>query len=618
MVQKRLISGSVLIMMLLLLDYPKLNAGTLSDTIRVTDFGAVPGSRLNSTPFIIKALDACKGKENSVLYFPQGRYDFWPQHCVEKEYFESNTTDNNPKRLAIFIEHQKNLTVDGGGSEFVFHDRIQPFTVDSSDGITIKNLEIDWDIPLTAQGEIITVTNENIDLKINIIESPFIIENEKLVFVGEGWKSRWNGVMEFDRETRLIPPGTGDVPCLGNSWQQYKATDLGNGMVRLQYPFRRKPAAGNFLVLRHSERDHAGIFICNSRNIHLENLSIYHTAGLGILAQYSENLSYWKVSVVPNPKKNRYLSGHDDGFHYSNCKGRITVENCEFAGLMDDPINVHGTSVRVEEIHFPGSLQCKFIHHQSIGMKWGFPGDKVGFIENETMHTFYEGTILSFRRIDNELFELTFKDPLPAGIKPGDALENLTWTPAVSISGSRFKSCRARGILVSTPGKVVIENNTFESSGSAILIAGDANYWYESGAVTDVLIKNNKFLDPCMSSMYQFCEAIISIFPEIPKPATGKTFHKNIRIEGNEFYPFDYPVLYAKSVDGLNFTGNTLIRSTMFTPIHSRKAGLTFDACRKVTISGNKFAGDVLGKIVSLENMQKSENVISKSEPFVF
>jgi len=36
--------------------------------------------------------------------FPKGRYDFWPQHAVERTYFESNTTNNNPKRLAILIE----------------------------------------------------------------------------------------------------------------------------------------------------------------------------------------------------------------------------------------------------------------------------------------------------------------------------------------------------------------------------------------------------------------------------------------------------------------------------------------------------------------------------------
>jgi hypothetical protein len=34
---------------------------------------------------------------------------------------------------------------------------------------------------------------------------------------------------------------------------------------------------------------------------------------------------------------------------------------------------------------------------------------------------------------------------------------------------------------MSTPGEVLIEKNTFESSGSAILIPGDANGWYESG-----------------------------------------------------------------------------------------------------------------------------------------
>jgi hypothetical protein len=35
------------------------------------------------------------------------------------------------------------------------------------------------------------------------------------------------------------------------------------------------------------------------------------------------------------------------------------------------------------------------------------------------------------------------------------------------------------GLLVSIPGKVIINQNEFESSGSAILIAGDANGWYE-------------------------------------------------------------------------------------------------------------------------------------------
>jgi len=39
---------------------------------------------------------------------------------------------------------------DGGGSSFIFHGAMQPFTVDHCDNILIRNVIINWDIPLTA------------------------------------------------------------------------------------------------------------------------------------------------------------------------------------------------------------------------------------------------------------------------------------------------------------------------------------------------------------------------------------------------------------------------------------------------------------------------------------
>ncbi len=167
---------------------------------------------------------------------------------------------------------------------------------------------------------------------------------------------------------------------------------------------------------------------------------------------------------------------------------------------------------------------------------------------------------------------------------------------------------------MSTPGRVIIENNTFESSGAAILIAGDANNWYESGAVADVVIRHNTFNDPCMTSMYQFCEGIISIYPEVPKPQTGLPFHRNIRIENNTFHPFDFPVLYAKSVEGLVFSGNTLIRSHRFNPFHTRKSTFTFENCLNVQVTGNSFVGDVLGKNIKLINTSRKTVRIDKKQ----
>jgi hypothetical protein len=267
---------------------------------------------------------------------------------------------------------------------------------------------------------------------------------------------------------------------------------------------------------------------------------------------------------------------------------------------MDDPINVHGTCVQIIKKITDKKLLCKFMHYQSIGTVWARHGEKVGFIENQSMNTFAFGEVESFVAKDSIEFELGFKEILPQNILVGNAIENLTWVPNVLIKNSFFGSCRARGILVTTPGKVVIENNTFESSGSAILIAGDANGWFESGAVKDVLIQNNTFNDPCLTSMYQFSEAIISIYPEIPKLNTTKPFHRNIRIINNTFNPFDYPVLYAKSTEGLFFNNNTIIRSNRFKIFHPRKFMITVEACKNVEIKKNKLVGEVLGKNIKL------------------
>jgi hypothetical protein len=192
---------------------------------------------------------------------------------------------------------------------------------------------------------------------------------------------------------------------------------------------------------------------------------------------------------------------------------------------------------------------------------------------------------------------------VPEEIISGDALENLSWSPSVAISNCKFGSCRARGLLVSTPGEVVIDSNEFESSGSAILIAGDANGWYESGAVTDVTISNNTFKDACMSSMYQFCEGIISVYPIIPAVDSLKPYHRNITIERNTFHAFDYPVLYAHSVDGIRFNQNKIVRSHLYEPFHYRKHFITFDACLNAEVNGNVFEGDVLSKDIRIEKM---------------
>lgn len=61
------------------------------------------------------------------------------------------------------------------------------------------------------------------------------------------------------------------------------------------------------------------------------------------------------------------------------------------------------------------------------------------------------------------------------------------------MKNNTIRDNRARSVLVTTKGKVLIEGNYFSSQMHGILIEGDNHKWYESGAVQDVTIRNNMF-----------------------------------------------------------------------------------------------------------------------------
>jgi len=155
-------------------------------------------------------------------------------------------------------------------------------------------------------------------------------------------------------------------------------------------------------------------------------------------------------------------------------------------------------------------------------------------------------------------------------------LENAEHAPELYIEGCYFGKNRARGILTTTRGKTVITKNRFETTGTAVMIAGDANHWYESGAVRDVTIRENEFVN-CNTNRWG--RGAIDIVPQIAEKHGGY-YHKNIRIENNVFRVFDMPLVYAESVDGLWISGNKVEKTTDYPPkgLYEKELEITF--CR--------------------------------------
>ncbi|WP_297101211.1 right-handed parallel beta-helix repeat-containing protein [uncultured Draconibacterium sp.] len=572
--------------------------------IFIKDYGLYKTRKKNAIKYFYKALEDLKTDQAKVLVFSTGTYHFYPDGCKTKVYYEANTSNEGPKVCAFHFENIKNLVIDGRGSHLIFHQEMQPFTFDNCQNITLKNVTIDWEQPFIAQAEVLRINNHYMDIGLDPKESPYRMVEGKIFFdVGNGQSNEWRNTLEFDRKGRYIVPHTGEQPCLGEDWDAYFAEPTMPGIVRLHFDFKRKPQIGNYLVMQHATPTHAGVFISKSDNITIENLRLFHAPGSGILAQNSKNLEFNQYQAIPNRSKILYFGGGFDGLQIVNCQGNILIDNCTFEGIVNEPVNVHNISVQVEEVLSDNQVKCSYLDKQSKIQNWARPGDVVNFIGTNTSNT-----VKTITDIDKEHFSLQFEMPVPSNLKAGDILENLSWTPDLTIKNSNFKSSRASGLVLATSGKVEIENNTFESSGSAILITGNANTSLKTGAATDVSISGNSFTSLCNTSSYRYSEAVISIYPIIPaiKDDTP-AYHRNISIQNNQFNPFDYPLLYALSVEGLSFNGNTVTRNYDFAPFHNRLFTFSLEYCKQIDITGNNISDDVLGKNIYLKKTPENQ-----------
>ena len=348
--------------------------------------------------------------------------------------------------------------------------------------------------------------------------------------------------------------------------------------------------------MRTYERPAPGLFLAHNVNTRLENIQIHYAEGMGLLAQLCENITLDHFSVcLRGENDTRYFTTQADATHFSGCKGKIISCNGLYEGMMDDAINVHGTYLKIVKRINDTTVVGRYMHPQTWGFEWGRQGDQVQFVRSATMDLIgKENRITSIRPYDkNEIqgaheFIITLTHAIDTTIheKTGFGIENLTWTPQVIFSGNTIRNNRARGALFSTPQDVLVENNLFDhTSGTAILLCGDCNGWYETGACRNVTIQNNRFIN-ALTSLFQFTNAIISIYPEIPNlQAQQNYFHGTVIIENNLFNTFDAPIVYGKSVNTIIFRHNTIQKNRSYFPFHWNRHRFFFERVNNVMIA---------------------------------
>lgn len=565
----------------------------------VSDYGLRPDSKKNASPVVQKVIARiqaeCKDGEAVILRFEEGRYNFHEKGCAEREYYISNHDQTNPKKVGLALEDMKNLTVDGQGAELIFHGRMLPVSLLRSENCTLKNLHIDFENPHISQVKVI----EN-DPQKGIVFEPAqwvkyrITKDGFFETFGDGWTMRHNYGIAFEGDTKHLVYNTSDVYCPIKGVKEIAPRRI----LAPEWKDQRL-VPGTVMALRGWYRPTPGIFLSHDVNTTIENVQVHYAEGMGLLAQLCENITLDKFGVCLRGENDpRYFTTQADATHFSGCKGKIVSRNGLYEGMMDDAINVHGTYLKVVKRVDDCTLVGRYMHNQAWGFEWGCIGDEVQFVRSNTMELIGEtNRIASIRPYDKEQiagareFLITFAEPVDAAIneKSGFGIENLTWTPEVLFAGNVIRNNRARGTLFSTPKATVVEDNLFDhTSGAAVLLCGDCNGWYETGACRNVIIRKNRFVN-ALTNLFQFTNAVISIYPEIPNlKDQQKYFHGGkdggIVIEDNVFETFDAPILYAKSVDGLVYRRNVIKVNHDYKAFHPNQRRFWLERVTNVSI----------------------------------
>lgn len=578
------------------------------DTLYVRDFGIYPDARVDIREKInnvIRNLPA----HPIVLKFEAGRYDFYPQ-------------SSNSYHVGLEIVKKDELIVDGNGASFIFHGVMSVAYVHGSRNITLKNFTVDWDRTFISQGRIINITENYVDVNFDKSQYPYIVEKDSIRFIGENSKLD----IVKDGYSTIYNPLTYDIEYLtrdrflssDNSLFKGKVEDIGHDLVRFKGKVENKVQKNSLITLYHGLYTAPGIVLSYCKNMRLENITLYHVLGMGVLAERCENLYFNKVNIAPNRFKNRVFSGLADAFHLVSNKGDIRISNCTHEGQGDDFANVRGVYIPIHNISKDRiNLDVEF--HRSSKACYFDKGDSIWFVSTRSVQRVSGGLVtqvMSRKDKNGQIvgYSITLDKKVLKEVDDDFYVENATWNPNLHILNCHIgRRNRARGILVTTPGKVIIENNYFGTAGTAILIEGDIDYWYEAGAIRDMTIRNNVF-DNCGTSSsktggkWEWGEAIITITPSFrPMSQLSPAYHKNIRIENNIIRSFDIPLLMARSVEGLSFVNNNVVRTYNYKPFAWQKTNIKLDGCRNVQIYGNLYSKDFSQTPVAIDNMKEED-----------
>ncbi len=243
------------------------------------------------------------------------------------------------------FDRVQDFTLDGQGSTFWFErpmakiaDNPQSLLFTNCNGMTLKNFQIDFDLPVYIQGTILSIAENLTSLEMQI-DSDWPKSG-----MGGGQFTLYTPEGEYIPQDTLIHDGAtlhdGDKLTVKLNPSQLAPYFSKNPRMEAR-GMAGKVKVGTLIALNF--RRGFTIHVNGCENMTFDNIDVWQSQGMGILENGGVgNNKFLNMRLMRKPGTRRIHYGTADHFH-SNCVTHgALVENCEFAHTSDDNLNLHG------------------------------------------------------------------------------------------------------------------------------------------------------------------------------------------------------------------------------------------------------------------------------------
>lgn len=493
---------------------------------------------------------------HKTLGLVKGNYVFLSKNADVREMHISNTIgadeyekteQKNIHKAALVIENVKDMDIDCCDSTFIMDGVMTNIVIKNCEKIRLRNLNIETVMPNVHKVTVVKASSFYATFKIDD-NAKYGEENGEFYWYGTDYKLKFTDYKSTGSWMVTAKPSNynhikrmGAHPFSGATSIKQIADRLFT--VRFISPKDYEP--GQIFYFFPRERKEVGIFVDSCKDITIENVKQRFNNSLAFAAQNSENITLDNVDFSPATKSETQFVSPADFMQFSMCRGRIKVLNSVFDAAGDDACNVHGFHFKIVKAD-KDKITVKFCHPQSYGFDCIREGDTIAFVDPRTLLEAGRTKVLHATLRDEYYYDLVLACyDAPLGV--GAVIEDVSACPDFEFVSNTINRIVTRGVLVTTRGKVRIENNKFLNTGmSGILISNDASSWFESGPVRNVIIRGNAFMN---------CEEnAILIKPENKKYAGA--VHSNILIEDNLFIINNTHALNVSSASDIVMRGN--------------------------------------------------------------